>query len=260
MIKKKLEILFREKKNELSGTTSSKKELMEAYNKIAPKYGLVKTKPWKDFKSYFTEISEKFEVSMGGIVLDVGSGNGRNLVSLKKDNWEFIASDLSQILLKNLVELPKEKTHIINNDVLLTPLKDNSIDLILCIAVLHHLPSREEVEKAIEEMYSILKDEGMVIVSCWRKWKKDTRKQMIKDLFLAGIRKLNNKDWRHGDISLPWYNNKKEIIAERYYHLFSKKEMLKSVKRSEFTVLDFRIHGGNNNEDNFFLLLQKEKN
>ena len=53
-------------------------------------------------------------------------------------------------------------------------------------------------------------------------------------------------------------NEKKELIAERYYHLFSKRELLKIIKSTNYSIIDFVELGGKGGDDNFFLLLQNK--
>ncbi len=238
---------------------SEEKKLMEAYKKISSKYTKLKTKPWKDFQSYLSFLESRFPIPSSGILLDLGSGNGRNLILFKDKPLHMIASDLSFPLLNALVPLPSQKVHTINNDMRFLPLKQGSSDLILLIAAIHHLRKKEDMIKVLNDVSLILKNDGYLILSCWRRWKKDTRKKMIRDLLMFSIRKLIDIKWKHGDILLPWYNEKQEVIARRYYHLFTKRELKKILMKSDLIVLNFSCLGGPNQKDNFFVLLKKSK-
>jgi len=231
-------------------------ELIEAYRKISPRYSNLKKKPWKDFQEHLESIRKRFSLPKTGILLDVGSGNARNLLLFESQNWQHIASDISFELLKSSITLDNNIIYLLNNDANSIPLKDNSVDLALCIATIHHFRDEEEVLHALRNISKILKKDNLLIVSCWKKWKKGTRKQMIADLILYLIKKKKNRLWRHGDIYLPWYNDKKELIAERYYHLFSKRELMKIIDVTNYSIIDFLEFGGRGGDDNFFLLLQ----
>jgi ubiquinone/menaquinone biosynthesis C-methylase UbiE len=233
-------------------------ELIEAYRKISPRYSNLKKNPWKDFQNYLESISKRFSLPETGILLDVGSGNARNLLLFESQQWQHIASDISYELLKSSIILKNNSLNLLNNNAKSIPIKANSIDLTLCIATIHHFRDKEEVKLVLRNISRISKKGSYLVISCWKKWKKGTRKQMVLDLILYLPKKLKNKFWRHGDIYLPWYNEKKELIAERYYHLFSKKELLKIINSTNYSIIDFAELGGKGGDDNFFLLLQKK--
>ncbi len=141
--------------------------LMDEYRKITPKYIQVKNRPWKDFQNYLTNIVEQHSLPERGILVDIGTGNGRNLELFKDQEWHFLALDLSFDLLRNFIELPTQKIHILNNDMKKNPIKDDAADLILCIAAAHHLKSKKELVDALNNIISILKPTGYIIFSFW---------------------------------------------------------------------------------------------
>jgi SAM-dependent methyltransferase len=239
---------------------SSKKEysLMDEYRKITPRYIQVKSKPWKDFQNYLTYIREQHPIPKRGILVDIGTGNGRNLELFKDQEWYFLAADLSFDLLQNLIELPTQKICILNNDMKRNPIKGNVADLILCIAAAHHLRNKNEIHAALTDIVSILKPSGYIIFSFWRRWKSDTRRKMIFDAITFPIRKILDSKWRHGDIFLHWFDKDKQIVASRYYHLFTRREILRIISSTNLRVCDFRMFGGKSGKDNFFVLLQKK--
>lgn len=67
-----------------------------------------------------------------------------------------------------------------------------------------------------------------------------------------------NFNWRHGDLYLPWYDENRNIIARRYYHLFTKRELIVAIKKANFRIIDIEICGGKSGKDNFFVLLKKK--
>ena len=231
-------------------------ELIEAYSKISPKYSRLKTRPWKDFQQYLSFVRQKFQIPTSGIMLDIGTGNCRNLLLFEDQEWEHIASDITFELLNNSVSLSNNVVHLVNNDMKVLSLRKNSVDFAICIASLHHLRSNAEVVRVLSNIKEILQNEKLLIISCWRRWKKGTRKKMIKDLLFYLFKKFRDNSWRHGDISLPWLGDNKEIVAERYYHLFTRRELRKIVLRSGYKIVNLRKSGGVQGNDNFFLLLK----
>ena len=81
---------------------------------------------------------------------------------------------------------------------------------------------------------------------------------MLIDLLLFPFKKILNFKWQHGDILLPWYDEKKKVIAKRYYHLFTKREIMKILKKSDLSICDFSCRGGQSKSDNFFVLLRRK--
>lgn len=237
---------------------SEEYELMKAYSEISSKYSKLKTKPWKDFQTYLSSLENKFTLPKSGIVLDVGCGNGRNLILFQEKNYNLIASDLSFSLLSSLIPLPAQKTQIVNNDMRLLPLKKNISDFVLLIASIHHLRKKKDMLKVLDEITFILKKEGYLILSCWRRWKPSTRRKMVIDLLLFPFKKIYNPNWQHGDILLPWYDEKRKVIARRYYHLFTKGELIKIIKKTNLRICDFSCSGGHSKNDNFFVLLKRK--
>lgn len=257
--KKKIEILSIFKFYELpNSNANSDKELIEAYKKISTKYARVKRRPWKDFQAYMNKISNLYSLPLPGIIVDIGAGNSRNFLHFDNSNMQFIATDVSLDLLQSSVDIQMGKHFIINNDMKSLSLRSNIANLVLSIAAIHHLRKKEETVLCLQLLSTLLKVDGYLILSCWRRWKPDTRKKMIRDFLIYPIRKLINKKWRHGDIYLPWRDESKNIIAKRYYHLFTKRELVSTIKRSNLKIIDITTLGGKGEKDNFFVLLKKD--
>lgn len=233
-------------------------ELIEAYRKISPKYTSLKTKPWKDFLQFMMQISQSYTIPTSGIMLDIGTGNCRNLLFFEDQKWEHIGIDISFELLHNAITLEENKIYRVNSDMKFLSLINNFADLALCIATLHHLRNKNDVVEVLRSIRSTLKKNNYLIVSCWRRWKKGSRRKMLKEVIFYPHKKLRNRLWRHGDIYLPWFDNNRKIVAERYYHLFTKRELVNIVQRSGFEIVNLSKLGGVKGDDNIFLLLRNK--
>ncbi len=93
-----------------------------------------------------------------GVDLGCGPMTNENLYDDFAENW--VSLDYSVESFKK-VEDGKSSLKIIGN-LLKTPLKDSSFDLILLLDVLEHIENEDE---ALGETYRILKKEGLVLVS-----------------------------------------------------------------------------------------------
>ena len=99
-----------------------------------------------------------------GLVMDVGTGTGREIRWLRENGFDVRGVDASQ----SLLELAQKS----NPDVLflhdslpdLVRVEDESMDFVLCSAVLMHLP-KSDVPRAVSSLLRILKFGGRVICS-----------------------------------------------------------------------------------------------
>ena len=98
----------------------------------------------------FTE--KKLIVDIGGTLRIVASKNNRK----NEDNHAWLSSYLDKVDYKVLDKIPDYNPDIVG-DIHNLPLEDNSVDAIICIAVLEHV---EEPQKAVREMYRVLKPGG----------------------------------------------------------------------------------------------------
>lgn len=150
-------------------------------------------------------------------VLDVGCGNGRLLELIKNQN--YLGVDNSEELIS-----AAQKNYPDNNfriaDILDLKINDQ-YDLVISVAVLHHLPSKELRLKAISELKKVARKK--IYFSVWRMWNNHKYQPLlIKNTWLKIIGR-NKLDV--GDVLFPWKSNCGEFVSERYYHAFTKREL-----------------------------------
>jgi len=99
-------------------------------------------------------------------ILEVGCGNGRDLLEIAKTGCKLTGIDISEEMLegakKQLAPLKQAQVNIMYADVTKLDFKDNSFDKIIASEVLEHIP---EFEKALAEMARVLKPGGELVVS-----------------------------------------------------------------------------------------------
>lgn len=100
----------------------------------------------------------------GKTVLDLGCGKGENLVPISQRGADVTGIDLSP----DLIELARKRITVSGikaearvGSAYDTGLPDASVDVIFCIALIHHL----EIPRVRDEMLRILKKDGFVILS-----------------------------------------------------------------------------------------------
>jgi len=198
------------------------KKTKEDYNLIAEDFSRTRWNIWSEFSIFRDFVRE------GDKILDVGCGNGRLLELLKDKKINYTGVDVS----KKLIEVAKKRypqNNFLVADNLNLPFSDNNFDKVFSIAVLHTIPSQDLRKKATFELKRVLKTGGLLIVTVWDMWRKDTLPLLLKHSFLklTGKSKLD-----FGDVFVPWSNKTK-----RFYHFFTKKELQSLVKIVGFDII-----------------------
>ncbi len=214
-------------------------KVREDYNLISGDFSRTRRYPWPEIKFLF-DYAKK-----GDKVLDLGCGNGRFCQFLK--GTDYTGADISSGLIKE-AKKRHPKLEFIEADALNLPFSDNSFDVVLSIAVLHHIPSKELRIRFLKEARRVLKEKGKIIITVWKFHRKKDRFLLLKYTILKilGKTRLDFKD-----ILEPW--GKK---TERYYHWFSKRELVKLAEEAGFKAKGSGFTKKKNRE-NIYLVAEK---
>ncbi len=181
----------------------------EVWNALAESWSHHRNRPIK-------EVVEFLENQKSVLILDLGSGTGRNFVQGKS----YIAVDVSENMLNHAKKVAKRKqidvTCVVADSKYL-PLPDNSMGTAICIAVIHCIEN--DRQKALDELFRVMKKGSQALIMVWN------RKQP-KFFFYE---KERYEPWRTGGISY-----------QRYYHLYSKKELEESLESAGFKILSLK--------------------
>jgi ubiquinone/menaquinone biosynthesis C-methylase UbiE len=215
------------------------------YNAIATDFSNTRGRWWRGFGDFAQYVRP------GDRVLDLGCGNGRMAEIFENSKIEYLGIDNSEELIKIARERFKDRPWIkfevgdmleIQN----SKLKTQNFNLVLLIAALHHLPTKELREQVIKNIYNILKPGGRLVMINWNLWqvlgwKKNFR--YWKYLF-NWLEKISHGLWGVSDALVPW----KSLSAEgkRFIHSFGKREVRRMLKQAGFEIekLAFEIKGG----------------
>lgn len=191
-------------------------QVKEVYEEIASHFSNTRVHKWNWIIDFLDSLKEN------SIVYDLGCGNGRNM---NHGNLKFIGIDNCE----NFINICKEKKFdVINSNIVQVPLKNNSADAIICIAVLHHLSTQENRIKALLEMKRLIKPGGKIILSVWS----INQPQKTR-------RSFNN----YGNNIVLW--NKYGKIFERYYYIFKLDEIKNLIKTVGLTIIQYQYSCGN---------------
>jgi len=123
----------------------------------------------------------KEEIDKKGIILDLGTGDGRLLIYLSNTSKKLIGLDSSKNMLnetkKNFNKLGLKGKFILS-ELPKIPLSNKSADYIISNAALHHVKDKEKLYK---EILRVLKKHGKLIVAdCFEKEDKEYKNEQNK--------------------------------------------------------------------------------
>ena len=195
------------------------------YEENASEFSDTRRKHWgmtrKFFDMYYTPDS---------LVLDAGCGNGRSFIVPG-----IIGLDYCGSLLKDAARVGC--MGLVRGDVLNMAFADNSFDLVMSVAVIHHFSTSCRRKEAMSEMRRVLKDGGKMLLYVWGD-------------AVSSKRKFSRAhDMSDGDYFASW---KLRSDVKRYYYLYSIQELLMLCESTGFKVID---HGAE--EESLFVILEK---
>lgn len=206
----------------------------QLYDDIWEHFDRTRYDPWKD-------VLEFIEGCDGERALDLASGNGRHAPALLERGFEVHCVDLCTPLLGSAMARMAGLGggHAIRGDATAVPLSDDSVDTVLYIAGLHHLPTQGERLGSLSEVKRVLRTGGRGLISTWSEAQTNVPKEeLVRSLDTPwGLVELDGNDW-----FIPWKAD--GSVRYRYYHLFSE-EGLDTLVGSVFKQRETFVSGNN---------------
>lgn len=197
--------------------------IKDVYNSIADSFSKTRVKVWP--------CVAKFLDSMKGKGLEVGCGNGKNM--LYRKDLQIQGIDICP----NFVKLCNQSgLKVIEGTMTNIPYEDSTFDFVYCIAALHHLDSLELRIKAIQEMIRVCKPNGYIFILVWAFEQESDSK-----------RKFETQD-----VYVPW--NDGNEIKQRFYHVYKEKELEYEVSISSKNIF---INQSFYEKGNWGIIIQK---
>ncbi len=135
------------------------KDLKKTYDSIAEDFSSTRQKIWSELATLGLERYNS--------ILEIGCGNSRNLKYLKERGVKFLVGlDFAKSFFKHRLT----DIHYVIGNALYLPFKNESFEIVMAIAVLHHLPSKEMRLKMLKEMMRVSKN--IMVVSVWHRYSK----------------------------------------------------------------------------------------
>jgi ubiquinone/menaquinone biosynthesis C-methylase UbiE len=197
------------------------------YNTIADHFSETRSYVWPNIKKYIDNIE------IGSNIADIGCGNGKNMY---REDCNMIGVDFCE----KFVEICKNKNkNVIVGNCVNIPLKSNTYDYTLCIAVLHHLSDNLRRIQCLDELIRITKIKGKLLVQVWD-YEGNTHRSPNKDAMIK---------W---NLQKKYADTKQNIEINRFYHLFSENELIDMVKDKNVKILNYY-----NSHNNWVIELEK---
>ncbi len=197
----------------------------EDYNHIAKHFSYTRKQLWPElgeFKKYIKD---------GQNILDWGCGNGRLIFLLEGKKVNYFGVDQSNGLLKIgkktfNKEIKEGWVKFFSNAKKEKKFPDEFFDVVFMIASFHHLPDRDSRLDLLKKTFKEIKKGGNLIITVWNLESDWAKEKMKKGWQIIG----------ENDFLVPWKNPDGEVLAERYYHHFSKEELDDLLKESGFKI------------------------
>ncbi len=222
------------------GEEDIRETVRQTFEAIAEHFDMTRYKPWPESVEYVESLPER------STVLDIGCGNGRNMILPRRLGHEVVGVDFSTNLLRiaqeklNMRELA-QSGHIVAGDASVLPIRDDAFDAALYIATLHHIPSEEDRLRSLRELERVLKPAGTALISVWA----------LDQPRFEELLKNKSKDPNFADISLPWTRSDGKVF-QRFYHLFEKDELKDLISQTGLETEKYFF-----SSDNYFARVKK---
>ena len=175
----------------------------ECYSKIAQDFSNTRYSIWKKVKEFLDNIP------VNSLVGDIGCGNGKNM-TYRNDRLRYIGLDACP----EFVEICKKRgLDVQEGNILTLPYENNFFDSIICIAVIHHLKTRENRINAFGELIRVSKNDGVMLVYVWSINRYD---------------ETERRSFASKDEMVPYITNSGDVYY-RYYHLYNTQELIDEI-------------------------------
>ncbi|MSR84967.1 class I SAM-dependent methyltransferase [Candidatus Uhrbacteria bacterium] len=184
------------------------------YERYGAAFGRTRGMSWNEEKM----IAERVRKEM--IAVDVGAGNGR-FAKLLPDDIHYVGFEPSSTLRAGA----DPKLNLQDGSLPHLPINDATADVTVCFAVLHHLPTLDDQQAAVNELIRITKPGGLIAASAWH-LSHTAPDEVSRHRETAG----SEQGWDTSsgatrvDFFIPW--RAEGADAKRYVHAFDQKEWL----------------------------------
>ncbi|KAI0445590.1 uracil-5--methyltransferase TRM9 [Xylaria telfairii] len=192
------------------------------YESIAGHFSSTRYKPWPFVASFLRE-----RVAPGSVGLDVGCGNGKYLGVREGGDVHIVGSDRSP----SLVRIARGRgADVAVADGLALPFRRGCADFVLCIAVVHHMSTRDRRVDALRKLLECAREDGgQVLVYVWALEQSSSRRgwdvNSAQDQLVPWVTKASQNQGRKEKDGGGGGAEGVDATYERFYHLYREGEL-----------------------------------
>ncbi len=178
-------------------------QVQRMYDEIGTHFSRTRQKTYGNGGSTNWPVTDSYLklLKRGQSVLDIGCGNGK-LVSGLAEEVEYVGTDFSRTLLAEAKKLYPEHKFVYGD--VTKPAhwrKLPKFDAIFCVAVLHHIPEKEQQLYLLKQARNHLAKGGFMYLTVWNLWQGKFLQNHLDSLELKKIDEKwvevpYNKDWK----------------------------------------------------------------
>lgn len=192
-----------------------KKYVQDVYEKIADEFDQSRYNIWPSVQKFLDNIPKKTKQSPPLKLLEVGSGNGKNLAYIQ-ENLPHISAEGCDMCQKFVDIARRKELKCIRANNLNLPYEDDTFDYVLSVAVIHHFSTVERRMEAIRELLRVLKKGGQLFIQVW------AFEQPAE----------SKKSFQTQDELVSWKGKE-----DRYYHLYKKGDLEKEINDTKINCV-----------------------
>ena len=203
----------------------------DTYDRIASHFASTREYAWPEVEEFVDESVDGLEDGAADrpVGLDLGCGNCRHAELLAPHCERVVGLDASRGLLETGRQRGADRgfdVALCQGDAAALPLSDDSVDIAVYVATLHHLPTPRARRESLDELARVLAPGGRALVSAW---------STAHDRF----------DETEGfDTTIEWTLPGGETV-DRFYHIYSPDEFDAALETSALEVIDWELSSGN---------------
>ncbi|QSW98346.1 class I SAM-dependent methyltransferase [Haloterrigena alkaliphila] len=203
----------------------------DTYDRIASHFASTREYAWPEVEAFVETAAGDLEsgTSERPVGLDLGCGNCRHAELLADHCVTVVGVDVSRGLLETGRERSLERgfdVALYQGDAARLPLAEDSVDLAVYVATLHHLPTSRARRASLDELARVLAPGGRALVSAW---------STAHDRF---------EESEGFDTTVEWTLPGGETV-DRFYHIYAPDEFEAELEASELELLEWELSSGN---------------
>lgn len=200
---------------------------------------------YENFAGDFSETRMRIQSGVMGIltgipedarILDLGCGNGNLAVELNELGFggQYMGLDQSKGLIDfaRSHELPfaEFRQADLTSNYWDEGLLDQSFDIVLCFATMHHIPSEELRLRFLNKAKRLILEGGQYIFSTWQLLNSPRLAERVQNWERIG---LKDEDVDAGDYLMDWKRGGEGL---RYVHVYSAEELYELAQKTGFSI------------------------